>query len=89
MPPIYEWFGHDTGVTVRVIRSVADIEVCPTFEEQKEAGMPEEQSETNWERILCAVAKFVRGPSWSGKKGEWIYLLIPLVRVIHEFNTWI
>jgi predicted nucleic acid-binding Zn ribbon protein len=63
--PLYTWQDKKTGIRIDVLRKFDDYQIPPTEEEAP--GIEDPQ----WERLIGKGQQVVRGPSWSGSKGNW------------------
>lgn len=69
---MYRWRGKKSGKYVEILRSFSTYEEPPTEEEATEAGVSEEEMETEeWVREIGEGITTVRGKGFRGSKGNW------------------
>lgn len=68
--PIYCYKDKNTEKTVEVVRVFSDYDKIPTKEEATELSA-EEYTAAEWERVIGGGIKIVRGPNFTGSKGNW------------------
>lgn len=66
--PIYSYVDKKSGLKVDVVRNFSEYEKEPMDEELPEA---ERGKKRKWSREIGLGIKTIRGPSWSGSKGNW------------------
>jgi hypothetical protein len=74
--PMYDWVCKACGRTTSTICSPDDRDVQPADVHDScsmSPGGPDEPHE--WIRELPKSSKVIRGKSWGGGKGNWLYLL--------------
>lgn len=66
--PLYDWIDKKTGYKVVLLRPFAEYDVPPCDED-----LPEDErgKDREWQKQLGEGVQTVRGPNWTGSKGNW------------------